>query len=26
MSVYFYTKDVKDSGASACTGGCVAAW
>ncbi|MEC5191393.1 MULTISPECIES: COG4315 family predicted lipoprotein [unclassified Arthrobacter] len=26
MSVYFYTKDVKGSGASACTGGCVAAW
>ncbi|MFF1384274.1 hypothetical protein ACFVWT_11990 [Arthrobacter sp. NPDC058288] len=26
MSVYFFTKDVKDSGTSACTGACVAAW
>lgn len=26
MSVYYYTKDVKDSGTSACTGGCIAAW
>ena len=26
MSVYYYTKDVKDSGTSACTGGCLAAW
>ncbi|MBT2534983.1 hypothetical protein [Arthrobacter sp. ISL-69] len=26
MSVYFFTKDVKDSGTSACTGGCIAAW
>jgi predicted lipoprotein with Yx(FWY)xxD motif len=26
MSVYFYTKDVKDSGTSACTGGCITAW
>jgi predicted lipoprotein with Yx(FWY)xxD motif len=26
MSVYFYTKDVKDSGTSACTGACIAAW
>lgn len=26
MSVYFFTKDVKDSGASACTGACIAAW
>jgi predicted lipoprotein with Yx(FWY)xxD motif len=26
MSVYFFTKDVKDSGTSACTGGCLAAW
>jgi predicted lipoprotein with Yx(FWY)xxD motif len=26
MSVYFFTKDVKDSGTSACTGACTAAW
>lgn len=26
MSIYFYTKDVKDSGTSACTGGCLQAW
>ena len=26
MSVYFFTKDVKDSGTSACTGGCITAW
>ena len=26
MSVYYYTKDVKDSGTSACTGGCLDAW
>ena len=26
MTVYFYTKDVKDSGASNCTGGCLALW
>ncbi len=26
MSVYFFTKDVKDSGTSACTGECLAAW
>lgn len=26
MSVYFFTKDVKDSGTSACTGGCLTAW
>jgi predicted lipoprotein with Yx(FWY)xxD motif len=26
MSVYYYTKDVKDSGKSACTGGCLDAW
>jgi len=26
MSVYFYTKDTKDSGKSACTGSCIAAW
>ncbi|MDQ0754980.1 hypothetical protein [Arthrobacter sp. B3I4] len=26
MSVYFYTKDTKDSGTSACTGSCIAAW
>ena len=26
MSVYYYTKDIKDSGTSACTGGCLAAW
>ena len=25
-SVYFFTKDVKDSGTSACKGACVAAW
>jgi predicted lipoprotein with Yx(FWY)xxD motif len=26
MAVYFYTKDVKDSGTSTCTGGCLTAW
>ncbi|MBT2593910.1 hypothetical protein [Arthrobacter sp. ISL-72] len=26
MSVYFFTKDAKDSGTSACTGQCIAAW
>ena len=26
MSVYFFTKDVKDSGNSACTDACLAAW
>ncbi|AOT02660.1 COG4315 family predicted lipoprotein [Arthrobacter sp. U41] len=26
MSVYFYTKDVRDSGTSTCTGGCLEAW
>jgi predicted lipoprotein with Yx(FWY)xxD motif len=26
MSVYFLTKDVKDSGTSACTGSCIASW
>ncbi|SDB82013.1 Predicted lipoprotein with conserved Yx(FWY)xxD motif [Raineyella antarctica] len=26
MTVYQYTKDVKDSGKSACTGGCLVAW
>ena len=26
MSVYFFTKDVKDSGTSACTGACLTAW
>ncbi|KIS25702.1 hypothetical protein TV39_19595 [Arthrobacter sp. SPG23] len=26
MSVYFFTKDVKDSATSACTGACIAAW
>jgi predicted lipoprotein with Yx(FWY)xxD motif len=26
MSVYYYTKDTKDSGTSACTGGCLTAW
>lgn len=26
MTVYYYTKDVKDSGTSACTGGCLDAW
>lgn len=26
MSVYIFTKDVKDSGTSACTGDCLAAW
>lgn len=26
MSVYFFTKDTKDSGTSACTGQCIAAW
>lgn len=25
-SVYFFTKDVKDSGKSACTGGCATSW
>ncbi|XAS71688.1 hypothetical protein VUN82_21810 [Micrococcaceae bacterium Sec5.1] len=26
MSLYFFTKDVKDSGSSACTGACLTAW
>jgi predicted lipoprotein with Yx(FWY)xxD motif len=26
MSVYFFTKDVKDSGTSACTGSCLTLW
>ncbi|MFC8041608.1 hypothetical protein ACFUOZ_19835 [Paenarthrobacter sp. NPDC057355] len=26
MSLYFFTKDVKDSGTSACTGACLEAW
>ncbi len=26
MTVYTFTKDVKDSGASACTGGCITKW
>lgn len=26
MTVYFYTKDVKGSGTSNCTGGCLALW
>ena len=26
MSVYYYTKDAKDSGTSTCTGGCLDAW
>lgn len=26
MSVYYFTKDTKDSGTSACTGSCIAAW
>lgn len=26
MSVYVFTKDIKDSGTSACTGSCIAAW
>lgn len=26
MTVYQYTKDVKDSGTSSCTGGCLKAW
>ncbi len=26
MSLYFFTKDVKDSGKSACTGACLALW
>lgn len=26
MTVYVFTKDVKDSGTSACTGGCIAKW
>jgi len=26
MSVYFFTKDVKDSGKSACTDACATAW
>src|SRR5947208_1004502 len=25
-SVYFFTKDIKDSGKSACTGGCATSW
>ena len=26
MTVYTFTKDVKDSGKSACTGGCISTW
>ena len=26
MTVYIFTEDVKDSGTSACTGGCLTAW
>jgi len=26
MTVYMFTKDTKDSGTSACTGGCLATW
>jgi predicted lipoprotein with Yx(FWY)xxD motif len=26
MSVYYFTKDTKGSGTSACTGGCLASW
>jgi predicted lipoprotein with Yx(FWY)xxD motif len=26
MTVYMFTKDVKDSGKSACTGGCISTW
>jgi predicted lipoprotein with Yx(FWY)xxD motif len=26
MTVYIFTDDVKDSGTSACTGGCITAW
>ena len=26
LSVYYFTKDVKDSGTSACTGDCLVAW
>ena len=26
MSVYFFTKDIKDSGTSACTGACLSMW
>ena len=26
MSVYYFTKDTKDSGTSACTGGCLTPW
>ena len=26
MTVYTFTKDVKDSGTSACTGGCITKW
>ena len=26
MTVYTFSKDVKDSGTSACTGGCIAKW
>lgn len=26
LTVYYYTKDVKDSGVSACVGGCLTAW
>ena len=26
MTVYYFTKDVKDSGTSACTGGCISTW
>jgi predicted lipoprotein with Yx(FWY)xxD motif len=26
MTVYIFSKDVKDSGTSACTGGCITTW
>ena len=26
MTVYYFTKDAKDSGTSACTGGCITTW
>ena len=26
MSLYFFTKDTKDSGTSACTGSCLVSW
>ena len=26
MTVYYFAKDVKDSGTSACTGGCITTW